>query len=183
MRQTYIVPTEVMSPKRQWTLVSVLWDRGEGEAAVALGRWEGEPVIGMRWNGTDENPIGNPQSRGLPTWFVVPREFQDAVLDRLKETVPERVTRAKEFFMDSIVLTNTIAMPEQRRAIQEAVLKGIGNRLSSESWKASIFEPATSPEYIVRLQGPKGFMWERKFFGPVEQTPEFIWRAVHEATQ
>ena len=40
-------------------------------------------VLAMRWNGTDDNVIGNPQSRGLPTWFIVPREFRLAVLDEL----------------------------------------------------------------------------------------------------
>jgi hypothetical protein len=63
--------------------VAVLYDRGKRQAAVAIGRWDGEPVLAMRWNGTDDNVIGNPQSRGLPTWFIVPREFRLAVLDEL----------------------------------------------------------------------------------------------------
>lgn len=180
--QPYIAPAEVVSPKRQWTLVSVLWDRGEGDAALALGRWEGEPVLAMRWNGGKGNPIGNPQSRGLPTWFVIPREFQESVLMGLNKIAPEKVVRAQEFFIDAIVLANTIAIPEQRKAIQDAVLQGIGSRIKSETWRAKIFEPQMSPEYIIQLQGPNGYNWERKFFGPVEQTAEFIKQTVHQAT-
>jgi hypothetical protein len=37
---------------------------------VAVGFWEGRPVIVSRWNGTDERPVGMPQSRGLPIWYV-----------------------------------------------------------------------------------------------------------------
>ena len=35
----------------------------------------------MRWNGNRENPIGNPQSRGLPTWFIVPDEHARQIIE------------------------------------------------------------------------------------------------------
>jgi hypothetical protein len=35
----------------------------------------------MRWNGTANNPIGNPQSTGYATWFVIPDEFRESVLE------------------------------------------------------------------------------------------------------
>jgi hypothetical protein len=42
--------------------------------------FDGEERIGIRWNGREEQPeIGNPQSRGKPTWFVVPRELENLV--------------------------------------------------------------------------------------------------------
>jgi len=34
----------------------------------------------MRWNGTKDNQIGSPQSRGIPTWFIVPAKYQEAIL-------------------------------------------------------------------------------------------------------
>jgi hypothetical protein len=41
---------------------------GAKSVSIAVGRWKAakteEPVLAMRWNGDDENPIGNPQSRG-----------------------------------------------------------------------------------------------------------------------
>ena len=73
-------PQDVQSPKRHLVLVSVLVNEGEGLYSVALIRWDGQPRLAMRWNGAADNPIGNPQSRGLPTWFVIPDEFREAVL-------------------------------------------------------------------------------------------------------
>jgi hypothetical protein len=80
-------PHDVHSPKRNLVLVSVIFNTAssinnpEGGYSVALIRWDGEPRLAMRWNGTTDNPIGNPQSRGLPTWFVMPDEFRDSVLE------------------------------------------------------------------------------------------------------
>ena len=87
MANTYTTPGDVISPKRRWTLVSVLYDKGENNAAVAIGRWDGKPALVLRWNGNDDNPIGNPQSRGLPTWFIVPDEFHSSILDALDSVV------------------------------------------------------------------------------------------------
>lgn len=47
---------------------------------MALGRWNGKAVLTMRWNGSRDNPIGNPQSRGKATWFVIPKLFVDAIM-------------------------------------------------------------------------------------------------------
>jgi len=83
MAKGYIDPADVRSPKRHWTLIDVLYDK-DG-AAVALGIWDDKPVLAMRWNGSaaEGNPLGNPQSRGLPTWFIVPDQFHDAILGTL----------------------------------------------------------------------------------------------------
>jgi len=79
----YIRPENVISPKAHWALQTVLLDGGEGECAYALGRWDGEPRIGFRWNGSADNPIGNPQSRGLPTWTMLDPNLHEAVLSLL----------------------------------------------------------------------------------------------------
>lgn len=86
---TYIRPGEVHAPKRFWQLFHVLYDGGPSGnendgatgSALAIGRWEGKPVLAMRWNGRKGNPIGNPQSRGLPTWFIVPDEHARQILE------------------------------------------------------------------------------------------------------
>jgi hypothetical protein len=70
---TYIKPKDVHSPKTHWRMFNVLQDGGEGEGAYALGYWDDEPRIGFRWNGNADSPIGNPQSRGLPTWTMLGR--------------------------------------------------------------------------------------------------------------
>ena len=51
-------------------------------ASLAIGRWDGRPALAMRWNGTDDEPLGNPQSRGLPTWFIVPDQYVDPILEK-----------------------------------------------------------------------------------------------------
>jgi hypothetical protein len=77
----YVKPEEVTSPAEHWKLDRVLHEAGPGEMAVALGTWDGEPRIGLRWNGSaDTTEIGNPQSRGLPTWFMLPGDFTEPLL-------------------------------------------------------------------------------------------------------
>lgn len=180
MSSDYVIPAEVTSPKRQWTLVKVLHDFGEGRAAVAMGLWDEKQVLAMRWNGNDENPIGNPQSRGLPTWFIVPDEFRQAILVQLQELAPENRLLATEYFTDAVVLTNTIPVPAERKQVQDAVLRGIGKRNDYERWTVKIFAPANRLGYLVRVQGPRDFTWER-IFEPEEQSADFIERAVREA--
>jgi len=77
----YIKPSDVHAPKRHWSLIQVLFDGGEGQSSLAIGRWDNRPVLAMRWNGTKDNPLGNPQSRGLPTWFVVPDQHWKQILE------------------------------------------------------------------------------------------------------
>jgi hypothetical protein len=90
------MPTQVISPKLHWQLIDVLYDGGAGNPAVAIGRWDGKVVVAMRWNGTGkDNPIGNPQSRGLSTWFVMPDEFAELILSK---TPKEKRAVAKNFF-------------------------------------------------------------------------------------
>jgi hypothetical protein len=83
---TYVRPQDVHSPKSHWTLVHVLFDGGENDGksagnSLAIGRWDSRHVLAMRWNGNGENPIGNPQSRGLPTWFIVPQQHWNQILE------------------------------------------------------------------------------------------------------
>src|SRR5260370_29274472 len=91
----YINPKDVQSPKAHWELVAVLIDGGEGKGAYALGRWDGAPCIGFRWNGTDDNPIGNPQSRGLSTWTILDDNLHEAVIGLLP---PQQQSEARRFF-------------------------------------------------------------------------------------
>ena len=79
----YNLPEDAHSPKRNWTLIDVLVPGKAGTLAVALGRWDSNPVIGMRWNGTKNNPVGNPQSRGLPTWFILDDPYAEAIIGTL----------------------------------------------------------------------------------------------------
>jgi hypothetical protein len=95
MATKYVPPTAVVSPKKNWSLIAVLEDKGPRDAALALGRWDNVPCLAMRWNGdNDVNPIGNPQSRGLPTWFVVPDCWVESTLSTLSA---DKLTLARNF--------------------------------------------------------------------------------------
>lgn len=86
----YIDPRTVRSPRNRWTLIEVLHNDGpdfrpEGHS-VAVGEWDSDRVLAMRWNGNDDNPgIGHPQSRGLPTWFIIPKRYNKVILETLPE--------------------------------------------------------------------------------------------------
>jgi hypothetical protein len=53
---------------------------------VARVEWEGSEKIGIRWNGSKDGPgIGNPQSRGNATWFLLPEELEKVILEKVEE--------------------------------------------------------------------------------------------------
>jgi hypothetical protein len=82
----YIDPKTVHSPRANWSLIEVLTDKGAGDVSLALGTWvsDGEApgkALAMRWNGNEgDNGVGHPQSRGLPTWFIIPEWMYPTIL-------------------------------------------------------------------------------------------------------
>jgi hypothetical protein len=86
MFMAYVEPATVWAPKASIRSLEVLYNRGPGEWSVARVTWEDRERIGIRWNGGDDRPgIGNPQSRGNATWFILPDEFQDVILNRIDD--------------------------------------------------------------------------------------------------
>ena len=87
----YVDPTKVTAPQRRWELKKVLLNTGQGGWSIARGLWDKHLVLVVRWNGADDKDgFGNPQSRGHPTWFVIPEELESAMLmeaDRLTHTM------------------------------------------------------------------------------------------------
>lgn len=90
----YIDPKTVDSPRANWKLLDVLRNgeedgKGDGDAALAIGAWDELDGKGpyfafaVRWNGEskDKKGVGSPQSRGLPTWFIVPWWMNDAIMN------------------------------------------------------------------------------------------------------
>ena len=64
-------PNNVTSPQDKWELEEVLYTDAE-QWSVAKGRWEGEPVVAIRWDGDKEDALGFPSSVGYPVWFLLP---------------------------------------------------------------------------------------------------------------
>ena len=98
---SYIKPDDVLSPKQNWTLIAVLDEGRARECALAIGRWtdkwvRGKIFLAMRWNGHDENPLGNPQSRGLPTWMMIDEKYNEALLTSGTLT-PAKLILARSF--------------------------------------------------------------------------------------
>ena len=73
----YIDPSTVVSPKSKWALGKVVLDTGEGGWSAAEGIWDKKKVMAIRWNGSaSDEGLGSPQSRGHPTWFIIPEELE-----------------------------------------------------------------------------------------------------------
>ena len=94
---SYICADEVISPKANWTLVDVVLDNGEGEGAYAIGMWDRERRVGFRWNGRAGSPIGNPQSRGLPTWTMLDKALHKPVLRIVSRKNPDKAGIMRAF--------------------------------------------------------------------------------------
>jgi hypothetical protein len=85
----YTPPDQVISPKSQVSgPIVVLYDEGEGGFAIASLFWDSNPAIGMRWNGSINHP-GNPQSRGVPVWFILDDRFVEAILKEILRVGPK----------------------------------------------------------------------------------------------
>ena len=92
---TYQDPKKVDSPRGRWRTIEVLWDGGDGGDSLAVGMWDGSPALAMRWNGSAKKQgVGHPQSRGLPTWFILPDWSYVGVLEEA-ELDPQVLSRAK----------------------------------------------------------------------------------------
>jgi hypothetical protein len=93
---SYVRPEEVLSPKNHvGGIVEVIHDPRENRMSVARILWDDREVVATRWNGNDEQPLGNPVSRGHATWFVVD--------DYAAAQVEEAARKAAEQSPDSLI--------------------------------------------------------------------------------
>lgn len=92
----YMNPLMVLSPKGRIADLDVLHDSGESGFSVAQMTWDGVPgSVGVRWNGSEAEGVGNPQSRGIPTWFILPEPLAiQAIAWAKKQAAP--VTEKRE---------------------------------------------------------------------------------------
>ncbi len=95
----YRQPQDVNTPKNLVKVVGIIYNGGENSYSLAKLVWGETEVIGIRWNSTHrerENKkklngeiecIGSPNSRGYPTWFILPKELfeEDIHIDKIKE--------------------------------------------------------------------------------------------------
>jgi hypothetical protein len=90
----YHKPEGVKSPQDCIDSVVKIFDGDTENGAFSLAKitWEGTDCIGIRWNVTqrewnDPNKkngskkcVGEPNSRGYPTWFILPDDFIESLL-------------------------------------------------------------------------------------------------------
>lgn len=109
----YVDPKNVDSPRANWKLIDVLRNgrqdgKGDGDASLAIGSWDDFDgsgpsfVFAIRWNGStkEKSSVGHPQSRGLPTWFIVPWWMNDAILN--SGLIPD----GKRALVDALLASN-----------------------------------------------------------------------------
>lgn len=83
----YVDPKTVVAPRTVISDVEVVYDShsespNEETWSVARLLWDRKPAVGIRWNGyPDKKGIGTPQAFGQPTWFLVPEELENKVLE------------------------------------------------------------------------------------------------------
>ena len=83
----YILPQNVVSPKSYWRLDRVIIDGKADDPVWALGSWYNTdtqlwvPVLGHRWNGNDQRPLGTPISRQYAIWEIIEDQAYPYVLD------------------------------------------------------------------------------------------------------
>lgn len=87
-------PEDVVHPKPQVREVNVLINKGIGSFSIATLMWNNSLRIAIRWNGDNES-IGQPQSCGYPTWFIIPKEialsYAESIGNIEMKTIMERV--------------------------------------------------------------------------------------------
>jgi hypothetical protein len=97
---SYQDPGQVKSPKGAVTHLKVIYDGGaqggsgdewEGWSIAEL-EWHEQPTLACRWNGGNGggSGLGNPQSRGLPTWFIIPKPLHAAIRARVRNALREQ---------------------------------------------------------------------------------------------
>lgn len=134
-------PENVLSPKANVQNVRVLSNTGEDGWSLAELFWDNRPVLGIRWNGGKSNPLGNPQSRGVPMWFVLP----DAIAEILR----------------THLVSSTYNFDELPSDINRIKIRPLPKRI----WQKKLQEPADytwvvehidQTQGIITISGPTG---------------------------
>ena len=83
----YIRPEDVLSPRDKVKNLEIIRNNDKEDYSIALLEYDGIECVGVRWNTTNEEKdnIGTPQSRGVHTWFILPKEVAKVYLEKFLE--------------------------------------------------------------------------------------------------
>lgn len=81
------------------------------------------------------------------------------------------------------IVNNDIVTAEIRVRLERIIIEEIGD--SAGEWMAHIHEESASLSWHIRLVAPDGQMWQKDFFGPVEQDDKgnFVRNTIREAVR
>jgi len=79
-----IIPQHVVSPKNKLKNLKVIFENQEYNYSIAQMTWEENLAYGIRWNGGEKYPLGSPHSNGHPTWFILPNDIAEIVVEYIK---------------------------------------------------------------------------------------------------
>ncbi len=97
----YIDPQTVLSPRNRVGSVQVIYNGGPGSWSVARIDYDGEERLGFRWNGSKDEPgIGTPQSRGKPTWEILPMDLAEVVQERVEQLQDSRYAELRSAYRE-----------------------------------------------------------------------------------
>jgi hypothetical protein len=117
----YISPDSVLSPKGMVEDVEVIYDKGpeDGSWSIVKLKWNKRDAVGIRYNGDAQTSnLGLPQSRGIPTWFILPKEIESAVLAAAKGLDAEKTDALLQGY-------RAMAADREREAEAEEWMEGL----------------------------------------------------------
>lgn len=105
---TYVLPTNVRTPKKNVKGVHVLYDGAEDSFSIAVLNWMDESgksleKLALRWNGSEESPKGYPSAMGNPSWFIIPAKLESVLRERAIE-LNKREGKAKAINLSNKIL-------------------------------------------------------------------------------
>jgi hypothetical protein len=132
-----INPRTVLSPRASVSNINVVFDGGAWDQSNPLWSgwsltkldWDGNPSIGVRWNGDPGPGVGNPQSRGLPVWMVLPEILAEGALERVarhlrgEDAEETRVVPPRRRLLDLIAFVRAASDEEIAELIDQLELK------------------------------------------------------------
>jgi hypothetical protein len=133
----HTAPENVLSPKGSVANLRVLLNTGAEGWSVASMQWNGKDSLGIRWNGDAKNPIGNPQSRGIPTWFILPEDLAAMLRGRFGNAVA------------GITEDNTDITRVRVRPLPLRIWQGEQQEPSDDEWVLSITDRSRGNMEIV----------------------------------
>jgi hypothetical protein len=97
---TYKLPQDVISPKTAISHIRVLEDKEKDSYSIAKLKFHNVWSIACRWNGSKKDPAGHPNSRGIPTWFIIPKEIKEDIISG----VIRRAQKEKPYIYEELKL-------------------------------------------------------------------------------